>query len=322
MKSIKVSLITPVYNVEKYIENFIKSVINQEYKSFELIVVDDGTVDSSIELAESLLKKSKIRYNIIRKENGGQSSARNVGIDNANGEYVVFADSDDALQPKYLSNLIKALETNKADAAFCNINMVNDDTLFSISNDEYKVEKNNGKYFFKKFYMHEVSIGPYSLIIKKSLLKDNNLYFNELSRYSEEFIFITKLLYISNKVVHLKQRLYNYCLRKGSVSTSAKVGKILNGYNEIIKANEFYKKYNNHCTKHYFEYAMPRWIIATARFTSHNFIYKDYYSLLKKLNAKKNIKTLDEYPIKIKVSALCIKTSYFLSYIFFKHLTK
>lgn len=315
----KISVISPVYNGQKYIKNFIKSIKRQSFNDFELIIIDDGSIDNTYEIATKELEKMKLNYKIITKVNGGQSSARNLGIKKAKGDYIVFLDSDDTIQKDYLKNMYDVAVNNNSEVVICDINWVNEENIFSESNDEFKFEIDNGKKFFIKFIKHEIEIGPVSLLIKREYLNNLKLFFNEDSRYSEEFIFICHLLHDASRVVHLKQKLYNYCLRSGSVSTGATVDKILNGYNEIIKFNEKYNKCNcEHC-KIFKKYAMPRWILATSRFCAKNMEFKNYKKLMISLNYKNEVKKLFSFPsLKIKLAARALNTWLYGTYIVFK----
>lgn len=315
----EISVVVPIYNTEKYIINFIKSVINQTYTDFELILVNDGTKDNSIALAEELLKDSKIEYIIINKENGGQSTARNAGINIAKGKWIVTPDSDDVLQKDYLEVMCRKTQDKDVDVIICDLANVTDDNINQETNRTGNFEIKSGKEFFINFIMHKISIGPVSLMIKKELIDTIGLRYNENSRYSEEFIFITALLYNANMVVHVKERLYNYCLRKGSVSTGANIDKIVNGYNEIVKASSVYCDKNDYACKIYNNYAHQRWMLATARFTSSNLSFKNYKVLMERLDAKKNIKELLRFPnIKIKIAAIVFCLSIRLFYMISK----
>ena len=315
----KVSIISPVYNVEKHIKNMIISVINQTYRDFELLLVDDGSTDNSIQIAVDELNKTDINYRVISKLNGGQSSARNIGFDEAKGEYVCSIDSDDIIQKDYLSNLVKTIEETNSDVVFCDLNWVTDDKAFDEKKDDFTYNVKNGKDFFCDFFLHNVEIGPYSLLIKRDYLNKLKLRYNEKSRYSEEFIFICYLLHDAKSVTHLKQRLYNYCLRGGSVSTSANTDKILNGYNEIIKFSEKYKKCNCYSCKLYNRYAIPRWILATARFTAKNLKLSDYRDMLIKMDYRTNVKKLYSFPkLSVKFAAFVLNISLSLAYFIFK----
>ena len=107
-----ISIIVPVYNVEDYIKQCLDSILLQTYTNFEVIVVDDGSTDSSSEICDDFAKKDK-RFNVIHKENGGVSKARNIALDNVNGSYVVFVDSDDVLPKDALKKMIdETIATN------------------------------------------------------------------------------------------------------------------------------------------------------------------------------------------------------------------
>lgn len=314
----KISVVVPVYKTEKYISNFIKSIIYQTHKNFELILVNDGTPDNSIKLAEELLKDTNVEYVVINKENGGQSTARNAGIKNATGKYLVLFDSDDAIQKDYLETMYNAIKASEAQVAICDLQYVKDENIFEETKRTGKNKVKSGKEFFEDFIMHRITIGPYSLMIEKDLIDKLNLTFNEQSRYSEEFIFITKLLYNTNIAIHVQEKLYNYCLRQGSVSTGANIDKIVNGFREIEKASMDYVDEKCKSDRVYNKFAHARWMLATARFTAANMKYEDYKKLLSKLNAKIYIKTLYKFPsLKIILAAMlfCIslKTFYLIA---------
>ena len=93
MQQLKISVIVPVYNVEKYLKQCLDSIVNQTYKNLEIIIVNDGTKDNSMKIVEEYLQDKRIK--VINKENGGLSSARNIGIKEATGDYISFIDSDD-----------------------------------------------------------------------------------------------------------------------------------------------------------------------------------------------------------------------------------
>ena len=110
----KISIIVPVYNCEKYISNCINSVLEQSFKDFELILVDDGSSDRSFEICESFAKKDS-RVRAIHQPNSGVSRARNIGLDEAKGEYIGFVDGDDCVDKEMYERLYKNLADNNAD---------------------------------------------------------------------------------------------------------------------------------------------------------------------------------------------------------------
>ena len=119
----KISVIVPIYKVEKYIHRCIDSIINQTYKNLEIILVDDGSPDSCPRICDEYAKKDK-RIKVIHKENGGLSDARNKGVDIATGDYIAFVDSDDYIHPNMYEVLIYELEKNNSDIALCKYKIV------------------------------------------------------------------------------------------------------------------------------------------------------------------------------------------------------
>ena len=109
-----ISIIVPIYNVEKYLKKCIDSIINQTYKNLEIILVDDGSPDNCGKICDEYAKKDN-RIKVIHKENGGVSSARNVGVENATGEYIGFVDSDDYIEKDMYEVLINNLKKENAD---------------------------------------------------------------------------------------------------------------------------------------------------------------------------------------------------------------
>ena len=117
----KISIIVPVYNVEKYVDNCISSILNQSYKNIELIIIDDKSTDDSYEIISKYSKKAIILQN---KKNSGLSYTRNVGLDKATGDYISFIDSDDYIPENFYEELINSIESNKSDISVCDINII------------------------------------------------------------------------------------------------------------------------------------------------------------------------------------------------------
>ena len=112
-----VSIIIPCYNVEKFIINALDSIFVQEYQNVEVLCINDGSLDKTMELINKY-KKNNNKVKLITKENGGVSSARNVGLDNATGDYILFLDADDQFGPNCIKILVEAVENNNVDTAF------------------------------------------------------------------------------------------------------------------------------------------------------------------------------------------------------------
>ena len=167
----KVSIIIPIYNVEKYLRKCVDSVICQTYKNLEIILVDDGSPDSCPEICDSYVDLDS-RIKVIHKQNGGLSDARNTGIDMSSGEYITFVDSDDYIENDMIEILISTLEENHCDISTCNNLIVHSDNIVTIAPEQnitriLATENALENLFYKK----DISVMATAKLYKKSLFK-------------------------------------------------------------------------------------------------------------------------------------------------------
>lgn len=232
-----VSIIIPVYNTEDYIKNCLFSVINQSYNNLEIIVVNDGSKDKSDEIIKRIKNEdSRIKYHI--KSNGGLSSARNYGLDVASGEYVVFLDSDDALDLNYVETMYKTMVDNSVDIVACNRNKNGKEAIYinktTVMNRETSIKEYlKGSYFF-----------PESCCVKfyKMSLFDN-IRFPE-GRIHEDTFTTYKLLNAINNTAYIDYNGYIVNERQLSITRSPFSNR---NYDVVIACKEifnFYKSYN------------------------------------------------------------------------------
>lgn len=179
----KISIITPVYNVEKYLEKNIESILGQTFRDYEFIIVNDGSTDSSGEIAEKYAKKDN-RIKVINKENGGAPSARNEGIKIAKGDYLYFPDSDDWLEKDYLENLYDAAVRTNVDLVITGFKMeyyegnkevtypVSINSEIEIYNNKYDLRNNAHKYFDNMMWAV-----PWNKLYRASYIKTYTLFF-------------------------------------------------------------------------------------------------------------------------------------------------
>lgn len=225
-----ISVIIPVYKVEKYIEACIESLINQIYSDFEMILIDDGSPDRSIILAENILKqKANFPYKIIHTKNRGVSAARNTGISNASGDFVIMVDSDDVVTQEFLLNYDRLLRK------YPNKDIYSSGYKVIYKNSCIKTEGQNNELKLYSCDMAQIEffnrttkfLLPTLLLRKKFLLK-NNIKFDEKVFYSEDVQFIWRCLAYNKKtVVHLPQSNYYYILHSNSTMTASGINKIL-----------------------------------------------------------------------------------------------
>lgn len=195
-----ISIIIPVYNVEKYLKRCVASVINQSYTDIEIILVDDGSPDNSPELCDEIAQTDS-RVVVIHKENGGLSSARNAGLDIAKGDYVFFIDSDDWLSSNtVLENFYKTAVKNNSSFVFGLLNSATENTIFPIRiNNRYKKDD---LFFLSNPYLFSAC----NKLYKKKLF--DNIRF-ELGRVNEDVDIIPLIFSKSENPTCLKE--YSYC---------------------------------------------------------------------------------------------------------------
>ena len=204
MDNYKVSVIVPVYNAEEYIGATLDSIINQDFNSYEIIVVDDGSTDQSPEIISEKLTKSTADYRIIRQDNAGVSSARNRGMQEATGEYLVFIDADDYVTGNHLSELYNG-ETDFSMVQF--IKKENDklSTPHRFSTESMACDE-----FIKKELRMEMPFNFWQLMYKASIIKENSIRFNPNLIYGEYIDFALRALLYGDEVAISNEATYYY----------------------------------------------------------------------------------------------------------------
>ncbi len=235
----KVSVIVPVYNVEKFLERCLESIINQTLKDIEIICVNDGSTDKSEQILEEFKTKDN-RIIIINQENAGVSAARNKGIDIATGEYIGFVDSDDWIDLDFYEKLYNTAKKHDADIAVAGIiklNKHNKKYHLKIE-DEVVTEDTN-----KKFEICDVPEKSYVVnkIYKIEKLKEFNLKFEEGILY-EDLIYTPQVLYNLKKLVTVTGVYYYYWRHSKSIVAQGKFG---DHHEEAVKrTDEYFKEHN------------------------------------------------------------------------------
>lgn len=225
-----ISVILPVYRVEKYIDACIRSVLAQNYRDFEVIIVDDGSPDNSPQIAEELLKKDgKVSYQIIHTENRGVSAARNTGIAAAKGDYLIMVDSDDVLSPTFLSEFAGMLERSPGlDIYSCGFSVVDENNWKDFAPAANRFQVFSWDEAQLSFLDRKIRFLLPTLLLRREYLLANKIVFDEAVRYSEDVQFIWRCLaYNRNTVLHSDNKLYNYILHPGSTMTASGIPKIL-----------------------------------------------------------------------------------------------
>lgn len=203
-----ISIVVPVYNTEEYLGKCLDTLVKQTYKNIEVIIVDDGSTDSSAEIADRYVQKHS-GFHCFSKENGGLSSARNFGIEKSSGEYIGFIDSDDWVEPKMFEHLMTAIESNDADIAICDIRYLtpNGDELdsgYEIAGPNVLTSLEALEMLFRgeQYRFHAVN-----KLYKKSLFRDIRF---PLGKVFEDVFTTYKTIMRSEKIALAPGKMYNY----------------------------------------------------------------------------------------------------------------
>lgn len=215
--SCKISIIVPVYNVENYLPKCIDSILNQNFGEFELILVDDGSVDSSGNICDYYCSIDD-RIKVIHLENGGVSRARNIGISNSEGKYIMFCDSDDYIDIECCKNMYINIQNNEnafITSGYVVVNQRVNPTsyiLHSMELDDAIVNLKKSEFYI--LYERNLLNSVCNKIYSSDLLKQNNIYFDEKVDLGEDLLFNLNYLQYSNEdIIIINKSLYYYILR-------------------------------------------------------------------------------------------------------------
>ena len=250
----KVSVIVPIYNVEKYMDKCIESLINQTIQEIEIILVNDGSTDNSGKIARKYQKQYPDKIIYLEKENGGLSDARNFGIPHASGEYIAFLDSDDYVE---LNTYEKMYEIAKEE----NSDMVECDFYWEYPN---KIKNDIGAiYNNQKEMLEKVRVIAWNKLISKELLDKIKIEFPKGYRY-EDVEFTYKLVPYLKKVSFLKKPCIHYIQRQDSIANTQnernkEIFEVLEHVIKYYKENGFYEEY-----KTQIEYVYTRYLLCSS----------------------------------------------------------
>lgn len=205
----EVSVIIPVYNLSRWIEKCVRSVLEQTVSNIEIIVVDDGSKDDSYEIVKGIQEEHPEKIILLSQENSGQAAARNRALDTACGKYIVFVDGDDYIEPTYIQCLLEKIENENLDCVVCGYERVDEHgnviqrVCPDTSNEMYQM----------KF------LAACSKIFRLSYLREKNIRFPEGKLY-EDVSFSWQVMFLSNKIGVIDCVGYKYLMREGSSSNS------------------------------------------------------------------------------------------------------
>lgn len=269
---IKVSIIVPVYNVEKYLDKCLKSLVNQTLKDIEIIVVNDGTKDNSQKIIDKYVKKYPKLVKSYIKENGGLSSARNYGLKYAKGKYIAFVDSDDYVETNMYQKLYDKAVEKDFDMVVCNLKYI-------YETKEVNAYSNINKDILTKEEIKKSMINIYpsawNKLFNKRLFKNKVLFKEKV--WFEDVEFLYRLYPYINSIGTVEDYLYNYVQRKGAITSTfdERLFHYIDNFNGIVKfykEKKFFYEYEKEL-----EYCYVRYLYATFIKQASNFKDKKMY---------------------------------------------
>ena len=293
---VKFSIVIPVYNVEKYIKKCLDSVFSQTYKDFEVIVVNDGTKDNSMDIVKNYDVK------VINQENMGLSAARNTGVENASGDYLIFLDSDDYWEKDLLKKINDSLNNNP-DVVRFQIQDVFEDNIIPFK--EEKFDGLNGVEAFNRIVRYHYVENAWCYVIKKDYYLKNKFSF-KVGKIHEDFGLIPLIIFKANVVNSIDYIGYNYVKRENSIMSTKNYEK------KKKQVEDFYEHYkyiieetknldNNEVIR---SYAANSLVIKICELED-----KDYKKYKKKLKEDKVYDYILSNNIKRKVKKTMVKIS-------------
>lgn len=276
-----ISIIIPVYNVEKYLNRCLNSILAQTFKEYEVLLIDDGSNDSSAFICDEYVNRD-YRFKVIHKENKGVSNARNVGIENSIGKYIVFIDSDDWIAPDYLNVLYTTMQEANCDLAYCSFKRVKEFNP-SIKNTENAL--NSKEKIAYSIYDDNFWFGSRRGVLWAAIYyreKVGELRFDETISIGEDKLFLLEYAKKCKNIIYVPYKLYNYFQREDSAMHNNVFKEsdlsILNAQKLIFQLFSDNKKTLLYAKA---SYCGKCWAIISRYYNDHNFRKKYYKSLIK-----------------------------------------
>ncbi len=240
-----ITIIVPVYNAEKYLHRCVNSILNQSFIDWECILIDDGSFDESGKICDEYATKDP-RFQVIHKKNGGVSSARQLGIETAKGDYIIHVDPDDWVEPNMLEELYNKIVEDDADMVICDF-IWNRPSGISISSQCPSAL--DIKSILKDLLSGRLHGSCCNKLIRRDIIVSYNVSFPQQLSVHEDLYFITKLLLNDIRVTYLNKAFYHYVIGENENSISQSIGQsyeydvmILKMFEKLLDGNEC-KKY-------------------------------------------------------------------------------
>lgn len=296
-----ISVIVPVYNSETTLIRCVNSILCQTYSRFELILIDDGSTDSSGFICENFATRDS-RIKVFHKKNGGVSSARNIGISNMSGEWVAFIDSDDWIENTYLERMFNKV-ADRTDLVISCANAINHPYPEHFIFPDYEIKNGEIDILFSSFGLYWRT-SPWSKLFKTSIIKKQALFFTEGMHIGEDAEFLYSYLLFTHEITLSNSKDYNYLYDKNGTSLTKRINSV---ESELLALNHIHVAINNLITKGFIKNRIAinnlYWLEATY---IRRVINSLYYNSVK---IRKRISTLKSLDIQLLVNYMITSTA-------------
>lgn len=277
-------MIIPCYNCEALVGETLDSLVNQTYRDFEVICVNDGSTDGTRSVLEAWRDKGVLSIQIINKENGGVSSARNAGIEAAEGAYLLFLDSDDLYHPEYIERLISTIEQSGADVSYCRLSR-NRDIMGGRIENAPVISQTQAEAMYNLLYRMP-EFGFYCYLYKKEVLEREGLTFDVYTRHFEDREFNWKYLCHCKTAVLVDAPLYYYRVNENSVTQIRKIQWRTDGLEAVRRIETYLEETGCSFLSELKSYLFPRVMWSMAK----NYSLGGERELLKRLGQEYDVK--------------------------------
>lgn len=251
-----ITIIIPIYNSERFLSKCLESIRNQTYQSLEIILIDDGSTDQSSKICEEYLKRDK-RFQFYHKENGGVSSARNLGLEKATGDFIGFIDPDDWVEAHMFEKLIHLKIKYDADISICGYfkEEINGTSLKENSKDEI-FKLNQVETFSRLLDTNDFGGYLWNKLFTRKTLKKNNIKFDENIHFCEDLLFCCEVISKSKEIVYDSSQYYHYIVHDSNIAINQYSLKKISALNALINIIELLSEIKDLDTKKYKSFFM------------------------------------------------------------------
>lgn len=299
---VNVSIIVPVYNAEKTIRYALNSLLRQSYKDFEVIIIDDGSTDETVNIIKEYVKDRILNIQFIEKEHEGVAAARNTALKVAKGEFIAFLDADDIYDDRYVEIMLENIDGK--DVSFCSYKKVYDISFEQSADDDFDVIDMDREKIVDNLMYREIPTSMWCYMFRKKIIDDNNLKFTKKFRYAEDTEFLWKYIINCKNGMAVNEQLYCYYDNPKSVLNNLNWDKVQSA--DAIKRIYVYMQEKKYAGRgRFYAYMYPRTLLAIYK----SFVKNNEDSLTqrfeKEYQMKKNMKILIKSPdLKIKCTAI------------------